>query len=168
MAPEPEIRDPRTSPVTEPEIRGTSTSTVAEPGIRDASTSTRARRDGPECRWRPGPFDHHRLDAVAVAREAMIRGDAIGRRLPRGYGVLSDQLRRALLSAYLQTAEAAHRTGADRLARFRGARGEAGEAAAALEGVDGLALAPADEVHEALELLARLCAMLTRLIRPQK
>lgn len=164
----PEIRDPSTSTVTEPEIRDPSTSTVTEPEVRDPSTSTRPRRDDPERRWRPGPFDHHRLDAVAVAREAMIRGDAIARRLPRGYGVLSDQLRRALLSAYLQTAEGAHRNGADRLARFRGARGEAGEAAAALEGVEGLALVPAEEVREVLELLARLCAMLTRLIRPQK
>ncbi|MBI5490928.1 MAG: four helix bundle protein [Deltaproteobacteria bacterium] len=113
-----------------------------------------------------------------MAREAMVRGDAIARRLPRGYGVLSDQLpppprlrrtgRRALLSAYLQTAEGAHRDGADRVARFRGGRGEAGEAAAALEGVDSLGLVPADEVREVLELLARVCAMLTRLIRPQK
>lgn len=82
--------------------------------------------------------------------------------------MLSDQLRRALVSAYLQTAEGAHRSGADRLARFRGGRGEAGEAAAALEAVEGLALASAAEVREALELLARPCAMLTRLIRPQK
>jgi four helix bundle protein len=103
-----------------------------------------------------------------VAREALVRSDAIVGRLPRGYGTLSDQLRRALLSAYLQTAEGAHRSGADRLARFRGARGEAGEAAAALEAVAALGLGPAMEVQQVLDLLARLCAMLTRLTRPQK
>ena len=166
----PEIRDPSTSTVTEPEIRDPSTSTVAETETRDSSTSTRTRPGSAatDRLWRPGPFDHHRLDAVAVAREAMIRGNGIARRLPRGYGVLSDQLRRALLSAYLQTAEGAHRSGADRLARFPGFSSRTAEAAAALEGVDGLELAPADEVREVLELLARLCAMLTRLIRPQK
>lgn len=45
------------------------------------------------------------------------------RRLPRGYATLADQLRRALLSAYLGIAEATSRTGADRLARYRCARG---------------------------------------------
>ena len=37
--------------------------------------------------------------------------DAIARELPRGYGKLSDQLRRALLGAYLQFTEAAAREG---------------------------------------------------------
>src|SRR6476660_5944133 len=75
-------------------------------------------------------FDHHRLDAFSVARQALQQGDAIARRLPRGYAALSDQLRRALLSAFLGIAEASSRTGSDRLARFRCARGEASEAAA--------------------------------------
>jgi len=118
--------------------------------------------------WQPGPFDHHRLHAFAVARQALVDGEAIARRLPRGYGTLSDQLRRALLSAYLQVAEAAHRAGADRAARFRGARGEAGEAAAALEAVVLLGLAPAAQVAPVLVLLGRLCAMLTRLGQPPR
>ena len=37
-------------------------------------------------------FDHERLDAFHVALEALVLGDAIGRGLPRGYGMLSDQL----------------------------------------------------------------------------
>ena len=44
-------------------------------------------------------FDHHRLDAFHVALEALVQGDAIARSLPRGYGTLADQLRRALPSA---------------------------------------------------------------------
>ncbi|MEW6477788.1 MAG: four helix bundle protein [Actinomycetota bacterium] len=118
--------------------------------------------------WQPGAFDHHRLHAFRVARQALADGEALARRLPRGTGTLSDQLRRALLSAYLQVAEAAHRTGADRAARFRGARGEAGEAAAALEAVTLLGLAPASQVAPVLVLLARLCAMLTRLMQPPR
>jgi len=110
-------------------------------------------------------FDHHRLDAFSVARESFQRGDAIARRLPRGYSALAEQLRRALLSAYLGIAEASSRSGADRLARFRCARGEASEAAAALEAVQFLHLAPDRDIQAVMILLDRLCAMLTRLAR---
>jgi len=108
-------------------------------------------------------FDYQRLDAFKVARETLRLGDALARRLPRGYATLQDQLRRALLSAYLGIAEASSRQGADRLCRFRCARGEACEAAAALEGVLVLNLAPEAEILTLLALLDRLCAMLTRL-----
>jgi len=123
------------------------------------NTSTRSERRT----YRAGPFDYQRLDAYAVAKEALARGDRLARRLPRGYGKLGDQLRRALLSAYLGVAEAASREGADRRARFRCSRGEASEAAAALEAVQLLGLAPASEVEPVIGLLGRLCAMLTRL-----
>lgn len=113
--------------------------------------------------FRPGPFDHQKLHAFQVAREALLRGDCIARALPRGYGSLKDQLRRALLSAYLGVAEAANRTGKDRQARFRCARAEAAEAAAALDAVAILDLAPVNEVNCVIELLARLAAMLTKL-----
>jgi four helix bundle protein len=103
------------------------------------------------------------LDAYAVAKEALVAGDCLARQLPRGYAKLADQLRRALLSAHLGVAEAASRTGADRRSRFRCARGEASEAAAALEAILALRLAPAERVEPILHLLARLCAMLTRL-----
>jgi len=78
-------------------------------------------------------FDYQRLDAFKVAREALRLGDALARRLPRGYATIQDQHRRALLSAYLGIAEASSRQGADGCAasavRARGMRG-----AAALEG----------------------------------
>jgi hypothetical protein len=63
-------------------------------------------------------------------------------------------------------AEAAARTGADRIARFRCARGEASEAAAALDAVLLLGLAPAAQVDPVIVLLGRVTAMLTRLVRP--
>lgn len=115
-----------------------------------------------DARWQ---FDHHRLDAWWVAKEAMIRGFALTKKMPRGYGKLKDQLERALEGGFLQTSEAAARTGADRLARFRSARAEAGEAAAALEGLRDLKALDEEEVDEVLGLLWRLCGMLTRLAR---
>jgi len=121
----------------------------------------------PPAGWRAGPFGYQRLEAFAVARAALARGHALARRLPRGYGKLQDQLIRALLGAYLQVAEAASRQGADRAARFRAAGAEAAEAAAALEAVVLLGLAREAEVAPVGELLARLCAMLTRLAAPR-
>ncbi len=114
----------------------------------------------------PQRFSYTRLDAYAVAREALVLGEAIAKGLPRGYAHLGDQLRRALLSTVLGIAEAASRSGADRTARFRCARGEASEAAAALDLVEALGLAPASSVQPVVVLLGRVHAMLTRLIRP--
>lgn len=75
-------------------------------------------------------FPHHQLDAYGVALEALCAADVIAKRLPRGYGPLCDQLRRASQSAFLQLAEGAARSGADRAQRLRCARAEACEAAA--------------------------------------
>lgn len=133
---------------------------VPESASRTSNTNTMPESPSD---FRPGPFDHEKLDAFRVAREALARGDRLARGLPRGYGSLKDQLRRALLSAYLGVAEAANRTGKDRLARFRCARAEAAEAAAALDAIVVLKLAPAKQVREIVILLARLTAMLTKL-----
>jgi four helix bundle protein len=108
-------------------------------------------------------FSHHRLVAFHVAREALCGGDALVKQMPRGYGPLADQMRRALLGSYLQLTEAAARDGADRRNRFRCARGECNEAAAAVEAAMALGLVPADEANVVLVLLDRLAAMLTRL-----
>jgi len=111
----------------------------------------------------PTRFAHHRLDAFHVARRALVAGDAIVRKLPRGYGPLGDQVRRALLGAYLQLTEAASRDGNDRRSRFRCARGECNEAAAAVEATFALQLITEDEADALLIDLDRLAAMLTRL-----
>jgi four helix bundle protein len=110
-------------------------------------------------------FGHEGLDAYRVARDALIEGEVIARGLPRGYGTLEDQLRRALLSTVLAVAEGSARSGADRMARFRCARGEASEAAAALEVIMLLGLAPAERVEAVRALLSRVYAMLTRLAK---
>jgi four helix bundle protein len=108
-------------------------------------------------------FPHHGLDAYAVALDALEKADALAKKLPRGYGPLGDQLRRASQSAFLQLAEGAARSGADRAQRLRGARAEACEAAACVEALGRLGLATESEVAELLSLLGRLAAMLTKL-----
>lgn len=152
---------PKTNPESrapQAEGRGPSTSTSTRP-------KTSPSPDGRQPSWQRGRFCHERLDAFDVALEALARGDAIGRQLPRGYGPLADQLCRALVHAYSAVAEAAARSGQDRRARFRTARGEAGEAAAALQALARLGLGEPAEVEAVIELLGRLCAMLTRLCR---
>jgi four helix bundle protein len=108
-------------------------------------------------------FAHHRLDAFHVAKSALVAGDALVRKLPRGYGPLADQLRRALLASYLQLTEAAVRDGNDRRMRFRCARAECNEAAAAIEGALALGLLTDAEATPVLTNLDRLAAMLTKL-----
>jgi four helix bundle protein len=108
-------------------------------------------------------FAHHRLDAFHVARNALVAGDALVRKLPRGYGALGDQMRRALLGAYLNLTEAAARDGNDRRQRFRCARAECNEAAAAIEAAFALGLVGEGEANAVLAELDRLAAMLTRL-----
>ena len=108
-------------------------------------------------------FAHSRLAAYHVILEALVRGDAIARALPRGYAKLADPLRRALLGAFLQFAEGAAHEGPDRKARLRCARAEAGEAAAALDATRALQLAPGGESEHIIALLDRFAAMATGL-----
>ena len=108
-------------------------------------------------------FAHHKLDAFHVAKGALVAGDAIVRKLPRGYGTLGDQTRRALLGAYLNLTEAAARSGNDRRQRFACARAECNEAAAAIEAAAALTLVEPDEANAVLVDLDRLAAMLTKL-----
>jgi four helix bundle protein len=108
-------------------------------------------------------FAHHSLRAYPIVLEALVRGDAVAKRVPRGYAKLADQLRRALLGAFLQFVEGAGREGDDRRARLRCARAEAGEAAAALEGGRALGLAPPGEPEHVIALLDDFSAMVTGL-----
>jgi four helix bundle protein len=108
-------------------------------------------------------FAHHRLDAFHTAKGALVAGDSLVRKLPRGYGPLGDQLRRALLGTCLQLTEAAARDGNDRPQRFRCARAECDEATAAVEGALALGLISETEDTPVLVDLGRVAAMLTKL-----
>ena len=137
-----------------------SPSPVHEHERRDSITRLETRS---ECSWQRGPFDHERLDAYRIIPQAVVVGEAIAQKLPRGFGELKDQLRRALCASHLRFAEAVYRTGKDRLMRYRCARGEAAEAAAALDLITILGLVPEHETEPVIALLGRFCAMLTRL-----
>ena len=133
--------------------------------MRPKSESSLSAAAAPAAAETVAVFAHTSLDAHRIALEALLRGDAIARKLPRGYGPLRDQLSRALQSAYLQTDEGAAKSGAERRVRLSSARAEAGEAAAALEAVVALGLGSRSEGHAVMVLLSRLCAMLTGLCK---
>lgn len=99
------------------------------------------------------------IDFVAMAVE-------IGERVPRGHAGLRDQLRRAALSVPLNIAEGAGRTSeADGARHFAIARGSAMECAAVLDVVRALGALEEERHRRAIELLARVVAMLTKLCR---
>lgn len=86
--------------------------------------------------------------------------------VPRGHGWLLDQLRRAAGSIPLNIAEAAGRTGpADAARAYAIARGSAMECAAALDVCRVLAIVDEEHHRVAIDLLARIVAMLTKLCR---
>jgi four helix bundle protein len=76
-----------------------------------------------------------------------------------------NQLRRALLSSYLNMTEASSHEGKDRASRFRTAGAEASEVAAAVEAVALMALAPPEKTDRLTHLLGRQCAMFKGLAR---
>lgn len=99
------------------------------------------------------------VEFVAIAME-------IGKSVPRGQAELRDQLRRAALSVPLNIAEGAGRTSdADGARHFAIARGSAMECAAVLDVVRALGALEEARYRHAIELLARVVAMLTKLCR---
>jgi four helix bundle protein len=99
------------------------------------------------------------IEFVAIAME-------IGGSVPRGHAELRDQLRRAALSVPLNIAEGAGRTSeADGARHFAIARGSAMECAAVLDVVRALGALQEERYRQAIELLARVVAMLTKLCR---
>ena len=80
---------------------------------------------------------------------------------------LADQLRRAVTSVVLNTAEGVGRRGRDRAARYRIATGECHELTAGLELAAALGHVPADATAPALRLADRVRALLYRLQHPR-
>ena len=106
------------------------------------------------------------LDVYKCAIQFLARAVALLEAMPRGYGGLADQLRRAALSVPLNIAEGAGRiSDADAARHYAIARGSAMECAAivdallVLEAIDGM------RHTSAVELLGRVVAMLTKMIR---
>ncbi len=100
---------------------------------RHAVCADGGRRSGLRRAGRPSHVSHTLCAPQSRCLRSHSRGPPPRRRhrtrVAPGYGKLSEQLRRALLGAYLQFTEGAARDGADRNSRLRCARAEAGESA---------------------------------------
>jgi four helix bundle protein len=114
----------------------------------------------------PVVFLHNHLEVHRVATEFAVAAWRIAEKIPRGGGVVADQLKRAAVSTVTSIAEGANRAGdGEKRHKFSIARGEVGEAAAALELGAALGLIPAAEAEAARVLAGLVAAMLTQLIK---
>ena len=106
------------------------------------------------------------LDVYKCAIQSLARSVALLEAMPRGYGGLSDQLRRAALSVPLNIAEGAGRiSDADAARHYAIARGSAMECAAIVDALLVLEAIDGARHTSAVELLGRVVAMLTKMIR---
>ena len=110
-------------------------------------------------------FEFQKLEVYQRAMELKLLIENIIQQLPPGTADLRSQLRRSERSVRLNAAEGAgkYRPGG-KVERFRTARGSANECAAALDEVRQLGLADRELTLEALRLVHRIVAMLSRLI----
>ena len=114
-------------------------------------------------------FPQHRLDAYHVALALFQDVEHLAAALPRGYGELKDQLRRAAAATVLNIAEGAARVHhRDKAARFAIARAEAAECDAALQMVEVVRLAAHARVRRLRRKADRVGAMLVGLIRREQ
>ena len=107
----------------------------------------------------------HQLDAYRCALELNRRIGRIVAGFPRGEADLRSQMRRASRSVPFNIGEGVGKRGKARAAAYEIALGEAKELVVALDCVEIDELAPVDDVVAAQDLVDRISAMLTKLIR---
>ena len=108
---------------------------------------------------------HEKLDVYQIALQLTAICFQIGEGIPRGYGALADQLRRAAMSIPLNIAEGVGKTSAAEQALFHGiARGSAMECGAILD-VVRVVQGPADANDRAKALVIRVVEMLSKMCR---
>jgi four helix bundle protein len=112
-----------------------------------------------------GTLDHERLDAYRVAIELDDLVSRLARQSGRGHAWLFDQTQRASGSAVLNLAEAIGRDGADRSRCLKIARGSALEVDAAVTLLEHRGLCSSTTRGRARQLVGRLAAMLTKLMK---
>jgi four helix bundle protein len=107
-----------------------------------------------------------KLDVYRCAIEFVAVAVQVASQIPRGHAELRDQLRCAALSVPLNIAEAAGRSSeADAARHYAIARGSAMECAAVLDVVRAIGSLQESQHRQAIELLAGVVAMLTKLCR---
>ena len=109
-------------------------------------------------------MSYEKLDVYQCAIEFLGIAARVIERLPRGYSVLADQLRRASFSMPLNIAEGAgKRSRVDCRRYFDSARGSAMECGAVVDVCIKLDLLPREMLAPGKQVLERIVSMLTRL-----
>ncbi len=109
--------------------------------------------------------DLHKLDAYRCALDVYRKIRRMVAQFPRGEADLRNQMRRASRSVPFNIGEGVGKRGRARAAAYEVALGEAKELIVALDCVEIDELAALDEIVDAQELVDRVAAMLTKLIR---
>lgn len=103
------------------------------------------------------------------ALELVRTSQAVARRLPKGYGFLGDQMRRAASSVLLNFSEGCGKSStAERRRYFETARASAYEVAATFDVAHAFGAMTQREHTDAMDLCDHLAAMLTRFERSKK
>lgn len=111
-------------------------------------------------------LDHEKLDVYRCAIRFVVLADEIVENLPRGRAYIADQLRRAASSIPLNIAEGAGEYAPSEKARFyRMAKRSATESASVLDILQHLQLIDVAVFSRARESLARIVAMLIKMIQ---
>lgn len=111
-------------------------------------------------------FDHEKLEVYRFAIQFVVLADEISENLPRGRAYLVDQLRRAGSSIPLNIAEGAGEFARAEKARFyRIAKRSATECSSILDIIQHLQLIDEELYSNGRGLLARIVAMLIKLVQ---
>lgn len=111
-------------------------------------------------------LDHEKLDVYQLSTEIVGETHQIQKEIPRGYGKLREQLRKAALSIPLNIAEASGKTGhADRQQYYATARGSAFEVAAILDSVQAIEPESLQDYSGTKKKIVRVVEMLTKMCR---
>ncbi len=112
----------------------------------------------------PPKLNHESLDAYQAAIEFLAFSVPLLDQIPRGYGSMADQLRRAALSIPLNIAEGYGKRGINDRARFYDiARGSAHECGAILDASKVLRFVDEDAYGKGKGLLYRIVSMLVKM-----
>ncbi len=109
--------------------------------------------------------DLHQLDVYRCALELYRTIGRMVAQFPRGEADLRSQMRRASRSVPFNIGEGVGKRGKARAAAYEIALGEAKELIVALDCVEIDQYAPVEDIIAAQDLVDRICAMLTKLIR---
>ena len=109
--------------------------------------------------------DLHKLDVYRCSLELYRRIGRMTAEFPRGEADLRSQMRRAARSVPFNIGEGGGKRGRARAAAYEVALGEAKELVVALDCVEIDGYAPPEEINACQDLVDRICAMLTKLIR---